>query len=567
MDKNANKSPRQRRSIRDISLPKKDEAMADASSMQNNGIAISYEAPAEGSDKAERMNRPIPSRRTKHLVIENEDESHAPAAAQPQTYAGTADGMAEMGTYKPDLENAEMEPLATIDSASDEDMDTPPAKPAPKPRTRSRQNWQDHVEKAFMSSDDVETDAIARRKAAGTDPDDIGNTSKTSHFAPLKSSRRKAGRRARAVLVTVIALAVIFGLMQTVFARVVINIPKGTTSMSFADQQLVAEVQSSGITKNSEKKIAIGAVKNVTVNTKATGTIILYNNYSTQPYDLIKTTRVQTANGSVYRLTQDVTIPGKKGSTPGTVNAKVEAEKPGSEYNAKGGTSLNLPGLIAGTEKYKQIYAKVSANFTGGASGSAPDLASAGITPAIDAAKEGVKTEFLAQVAAENPDLVILPDSVTVVTSYDSTKIPAPSTTGPNAGKSEITVKFTTKAVGLKRDSLKAALEATTASKGTATNFSNEVLDVLNYTVVETPDDSVASGMFQVKASGTVEGAFTDALQEKLKEDLAGKPLGSAKALVDEKFTGQDVDVKAWPFWMKTVPNDTSKIKVEVGTK
>lgn len=590
MPKNANKNPssgaRPRRSIRDISLPKKDEETA--------AIADSYNQPAERwperAARSEQAERPMPSRRTKHLVIDNQDDnggSANQAEASAQRYAP-----AEMGTY--DLESADMEPRATIEpdetdeseidssiaaaasasatnSMDDEDRDVPPARPASKPRPKTRAKWEDHVEKAFMSSDDIEempaqtSQTRNFQKAKNVDPDDVGNTSKTSHFAPLSAARKKRGRKMRAVLVTIVALAIIFGLMQTVFARVVVSIPNGKTSINFAEEILAAEVQSSGITKNSEKKVLVEAVKNVDVSKKATGTIILYNNYSTQPYDLIKTTRVQTANGSVYRLTQDVTIPGKKGSTPGTVNAKVEAELPGSEYNAKGGTELKLPGLIAGTDKYKQIYAKVSANFTGGAKGSAPDLAGAGVNSAIDTAKNEVKAEFLTQVATENPDLVILPDSVVVVSSFDSTKIPAPATSGANAGKSEITVKFTTKAVGLKRDSLKSALEATTASKGTATNFSNDVLDVLNYAVVETPADSVAGGMFQVKASGAVDSVLTEALQEKLKVDLAGKPLGTAKMLVDTQFSGQDVSVKAWPFWMKDVPADTGKIKVKVG--
>ncbi len=556
MDK-TNKSPRPRRSIRDISLTKKDQ---DTEMAQG---ASSLATPA-----------PTSSRRTKHLVIENEDEATAPASNATPISSGSsssydsADDIEETPSYTPTYSAREVGAsagsAASAAPAAEDDFEDNTPIPAPvakrAPRTKERKEWQNHVEKAFMSSDDVEGEGD------GVDPDDVGNTNKSSHFEPLRSSRRRKGRRIRALIFTVIILAAIFGLMNSVFARVVINIPSATTSLSLVDQALTDEVQSMGITKNSDKKVAIDAVKTVAVSNKATGTIVLYNNYSTEPYDLIKTTRVQTANGSVYRLTEAVTIPGKKGNTPGSVNAKVEAELPGSEYNARGGIDLKLPGLIAGSLKYTQIYAKTSANFTGGSKGSAPDLASAGLNPAIDAAKEEVKADFLATAKAENPDLIILPDSVTVVSSYDSTKIPAaPSNAGADA-KTEITVKFTTKAVGLKKDSLKASLETTLGSQNGATmNIPEDALDQLTYKVLETSDDSVKAGLFKIQVSGTAESTFTAELQEKFKTDLAAKPLGTARMLVDEKFPGQDATVKAWPFWMSEVPTDTGKIKIEIG--
>jgi hypothetical protein len=305
-------------------------------------------------------------------------------------------------------------------------------------------------------------------------------------------------------------------------------------------------------------------VKTVSVNKKATGTVTLYNNYSTEPYDLIKTTRLQTAKGSVYRLTADVRIPGKKTAggkdTPGTVNATVEADLPGSEYNAKGGTELRLPGLVEGSLRYNQIYAKVVTNFTGGAKGTAPDLSASGVESAVNAAKEQASADFLASAKTENPDLLFLPDSINVTTSFDSTKIPA--STG---GQAEMPVRVTVKAIGLKRDALKAELEShLTAKTGQAVVVSPDVLDVLNYAVTDTEDDSLTSGAFKIKVSGSVMGSYSGNMSDALKQQLAGMPLGSAKLVIDEKFPNQDVSVRAWPFWMDKVPTDLNKIKVEI---
>ena len=59
---------------------------------------------------------------------------------------------------------------------------------------------------------------------------------------------------------------------------------------------------------------------------KASGTIIVYNNYSSTPVKLIKNTRFQTEAGLVFRVPSDVVIPSKSATTPGQVNVTVIAD-------------------------------------------------------------------------------------------------------------------------------------------------------------------------------------------------------------------------------------------------
>jgi hypothetical protein len=508
-----------RKSIRNISLPRR-PAESDAS------------RPA-----------PKPVKRTKHLSIEKEEDAEVTIRRQPSPQLAQSGG---------------------------------------------RKNWHDHVEEAFLSSDDIKYEqktSAASKNAKMKDPDDVGNTSTDSHFKPLQAEKKKKhkdelyastdnglpleksgsqSRAKRTVVVTVLALLAIFGLMHTVFARVSVTLPNGKMSVSLADEALPNAITSTVITKNTEKKVAIESVKTVAVSNKATGTVILYNNYSTAPYDLIKTTRLSTANGSIYRLTQDVTVPGRKtvnGATvPGSVNAKVEAELPGSEYNARGGLDLKLPGLIPGTEKYKQIYAKTSANFTGGSKGTAADLAASGLIDAVKAAETAAGAEALVEARSQNPELVFLEDSINVVSSYDSKKIPAAPTGGGNI---EVPVKFTVKVIGLKRDELKKELEAYLMSKsGQPMNISPDVLDFLQYKVAETAEEALAEGKYSIRISGAAEGSFSEELQNALKDELAGKTISEAKSIIDMKFPNKNVFVKAWPFWKNAVPANPEKIKI-----
>ncbi len=438
--------------------------------------------------------------------------------------------------------------------------------PAPEPikAASNRGPWSGDVEKAFLSSEDISLEKKTRKtrpESDRKDEDDFGNTSAESHFQPLKAEqkRRRKGK-GRALAFVCIVLLVAFGLMHTIFARVSITLPVGETAVVLSDEALPAGVSSSVITKNSETKVSIDAVKTVSVSKKASGTVILYNNYSTDPYELIATTRLSTANGSIYKLLEGVKIPGKKGSTPGTVSVKAEADQPGSEYNAKGGLDLKLPGLIPGTKKYINIYAKTAANFTGGSKGTAPDLAGSGLDAAIKSAKDAASAEVLAEAKSQNPGLVFLGDSISVVSSYDSTKIPAAPAKG---GSVEVPVKLTAKVIGLSRDDLKREIEAYLATKqGYPVSISAESIDGLQVKVVETDEDSLASSRYSVRVSGTVSGSFGPELQTALKRDLAGKSMLEAGLIIQKVFPEQGVTVKAWPFWKNTVPTDPEKIKI-----
>lgn len=538
-------APAPKKSIRNVSLPAREDAAARRNAPKEKQITAPAESEVDSLSAAAPAARF--SRKTKHLAIENQDG--VDLAPPSRSYSRSEDGK---------------EPVV-------------------------REDWRNHAEKAFLSSDDL----AAERKMAKSakDADDFGNTSSESHFEPLKAERKKKHRsevqaaieadlgrgasrpgaarrpkRGRAFAVTLVALVAIFGLMQTVFARVSIVLPTADISVTLADEALPNAVASTVITKNSEKKVEIEGIKTVAVSNKATGTVIIYNNYSTEEYRLVKTTRLSTANGSIYRLTADVIVPGRKtvgGKTvPGSINAKVEADLPGSEYNAKGGLDLTFPGLIPGTQKHKQITAKTSANFTGGSKGSSLDLAASGIENAIKTAKDEAAAAAIAEARELNPNLVFLEDSVNVLSSFDSTKIPAaPAGGGPIA----ITVRFTAKIIGLNRDGLKKEIEGFLSAKnGYPISFSPDVLDMLLYDVAETPDEALSGGQYMIRVSGGVSGSFNEELQNALKQELAGKTLEEARLIVDAKFPGQAVVIKAWPFWKSEVPSDTNKVKIVI---
>ncbi len=354
----------------------------------------------------------------------------------------------------------------------------------------------------------------------------------------------------------VCCLIVLFALGQTIFAKATVTISAPAQMVAIPETTLPNPIGYESFTKNTEKKVTVDDIKTVSVNKKATGTIILYNNFSTAPYDLIKTTRVQTKNGSVYRLTEDVVIPGKKvvggKDVPGTVSAKVEAELPGSDYNAKGGLDLFLPGLIPGTAKYINIYAKTAANFTGGSTGTATDTSSGAIPDAVEKAKVDAEKEALDEFSKANPDKIILNDSVQTTTSL------GPITTG--SGQSSVTVRVTTKAIAVSANDIKAAIGTLLVDRKMVPVESS--LGDLNYEVRETTGKALLDGTFNLSVKGDVTAIFAISPFD-LKQLIAKRTIADANNVVMTEMPGADVEISLWPFWKKTLPA-SNKIEVKL---
>lgn len=102
-------------------------------------------------------------------------------------------------------------------------------------------------------------------------------------------------------------------------------------------------------------------------STRASGTLVVYNNYSSDPQTLVERTRFQTKDGLIYRSKTRITVPGKQGLLPGSIEVGVEADAPGEKYNLEK-AEFTIPGF-SGTPKFKGFYGSTKTAITGGASG------------------------------------------------------------------------------------------------------------------------------------------------------------------------------------------------------
>lgn len=124
----------------------------------------------------------------------------------------------------------------------------------------------------------------------------------------------------------------------------------------------------------SEKAFEIRPTSQIkNIQKKASGEIIIYNGFSSEPQVFIANTRFESTDGKIYRIDKKITIPGAKilagKIEPSSIEAVVFADKAGEEYNI-GLTQFTVPGL-KDTPKYRGFYAKSKTEMKGGFSGTA----------------------------------------------------------------------------------------------------------------------------------------------------------------------------------------------------
>lgn len=168
---------------------------------------------------------------------------------------------------------------------------------------------------------------------------------------------------------------------------------------------------------------------------KSRGTIIIYNSYSAEPQSLVATTRFESPDGKVFRLSEGVTVPGMNGTQPGAIEAQVIADQPGADYNISS-TTFTIPGF-KGSPKFEKFSAKSNKAMAGGSQATGADfriISKEDLDKAEALAKNKAKEAYrLAigetlspgeRILEENLEIVpgtnsTLPTAGTVATSFD----------------------------------------------------------------------------------------------------------------------------------------------------
>ncbi len=302
------------------------------------------------------------------------------------------------------------------------------------------------------------------------------------------------------------------------------------------------------------------ATGKITKEVKAEGIIRVYNNYSSSAQVLIANTRFMSVEGKLFRSLERITIPGgtvEKGKvvTPGYVDAKVRADKAGSEYNIEAST-FSIPGFV-GTDKYTKFYGKSTEPMKGGESKIAPQVTSEDLEKAKTLVTENAIGECEAAIRSEIPQDFVLLDK-----SLRTSVVEAFSSTGPKTEveKFSYQVKAHSTALVFKKTDIDNFVKAFISQQIPQDKKINEESLEINYSI-----DTVDFDTGKITVSITARAKIYSGVDEKsFKEGLTGKSLAETKIFLENQPQMLKSEVKFWPFWVKRVPGDLEKVNLQL---
>ena len=304
------------------------------------------------------------------------------------------------------------------------------------------------------------------------------------------------------------------------------------------------------------QKIATQSVKGTgtkTVNSPASGSITIYNT-QTKSQTLIAKTRFQTSAGLIYRIQTPVTVPGGSEAKPGTITAKVVADKPGPAYNI-GPTSFTVPGF-AGTPQASQVYARSTGNMSGGASGEVPVVEASDEAKARSALRAALLPDLNASLKSEIPaGYLIVPGSAT--TTFEALA----SATGAT-GMVDLKEQGTIRAVIFPN----AALAKSIASSVAGLAYQGEPVTLMSpegLTLAATRLPEANTETFSFTLAGTASLIYT-VDESRIAAAVAGKSREAARVAISNYPEVKKAMITLRPFWRQSFPADPSAIDVIV---
>lgn len=351
-----------------------------------------------------------------------------------------------------------------------------------------------------------------------------------------------------------VALAIFFLYSKATLAIVTKSqaIPVDITASSTKDG-VAGTLPYSIITLEKEGTVELnGTVSNTQVQKKATGTITIYNNYSTASQDLVATTRFKSPAGLIYRIDKDITVPGQTTvngqTTPGSIDAVVTADQGGPTYNV-GITTFTIPGF-EGTAKANGFYAKSKTAISGGYSGNETTVSDDEMRQKTTDLQNTIQQQLIAQAQTETPDtFVFFPTGLTV--NFTT------SVTNEN-GKAVLTGKGVALAPIFNKKILTDEIDA-------ANNVKFAVLEGWEALQAEIGNaNGLVSGDFPtltLHLTGTL-NIGQDINIGELQRALAGKAKSDVTNILSSYSSVQSANATIQPFWKSHFPTDASKIHI-----
>jgi len=309
--------------------------------------------------------------------------------------------------------------------------------------------------------------------------------------------------------------------------------------------------------KNSRESFPASGEKYV--ERKAAGTITIYNAFSSEPQPLVKTTRFEAPNGSIYRIDSDIVVPGAKiidgKVVPEGISATVTADKAGKEHNIGPTDRFSIPGF-KGSPKYETFYGTSEGSIDGGFIGNQPYPTDEDIKLAKEKVSEILQNSLQVTISGKLPQEFKFLDGATSATITRQTVIPEVDSEGKFSvvGEAEIS------AFGFKEQDLLTLF--TDKARNSGALEKDVVLRDYNieYSDVELSEDG-STLTFEVSMNGN----FVIPIDEqKLILSIAGLEREDVEALIGSTRGVSGGALSSWPKTWNKLPKNPEKITIVV---
>ena len=383
--------------------------------------------------------------------------------------------------------------------------------------------------------------------------------------------KKKIGKWTIITLLVVGAIVVSGYFASTYYAQATFTIVPKTIPVT-VNSTYVAQgnAQNSGlfyevITVKSSATTTVPATNGPVTNTKATGKVTFYNNYSSQSVRLIAGTRLSRDDGLVYRLSSSIVIPGytKTGDTinPGKISAAIVADQPGQNYNLTlNGSNIDLK-IVAykGSAKYNSVYARLTTNITGGFSGVKKNVSQSTLASSTTALKIQLTNKLLEEANMQVPNGFILYKKA-YTTSFSE-----PTIGNADSSLATINIQGTLYAIVLPKNKFIESLAGSqTISLFGPFSYTAPGLEELDVNINNIKDFSpTKKNSLVIHAKGDIKVVGLVPVDE-IKDKLKGLKLSDT----EEVFKAYDAVIKSGsgelaPPWA-TIPNNPDRLKIIV---
>jgi len=310
------------------------------------------------------------------------------------------------------------------------------------------------------------------------------------------------------------------------------------------------------IEKTDSKKIT--ATGKEEIEEKASGKIVIFNDFNTSSQRLIKNTRFETPEGLIYRIDRSIVVPGQKTENgekvPGSIEVTVYADEAGDNFNI-GLTDFTVPGF-KGSPRFDKFYARSKTPMTGGFIGEKLTADPADVETAKNELHTELKEQLLNEAFSQKPDEFYLFEDAVFVEFESQPSVEADD-------EVEVIEKAILYGVLFNKEKFASHIAENTLAAFDEGSVSIADISTLTINTFDKEDARPwEDGEFAFGVSGNAHIVWTFD-EEQLKEDLSGRAKAALPTVLSGYPSIEQAEVVLRPFWKRSFPDKVGKIKIE----